>query len=127
MKRSNALRRLTSSLLAVGSLTFAEPAAAHAMLERASPPVGGATGAPPTELRLRFSEAVEPAFSQIGLAGTDGGAISLGPVGLDPADARTLVAPILAPLAPGLYRVRWRAVSRDTHTTTGDFTFRVGP
>jgi methionine-rich copper-binding protein CopC len=29
-------------------------------------------------------------------------------------------------LGPGSYRVRWRALSVDTHTTEGSFTFHVG-
>jgi Uncharacterized protein, homolog of Cu resistance protein CopC len=30
------------------------------------------------------------------------------------------------PLAPGKYRVKWRALSADAHVTQGDFTFEVG-
>jgi methionine-rich copper-binding protein CopC len=33
----------------------------------------------------------------------------------------------LPPLAPGRYRVAWRAVSVDTHVTAGDYAFDVGP
>ena len=51
---------------------------------------------------------------------------ALGPIGLDPQDDRTLVVAVPATLPPGVYKVSWRAVSRDTHTTTGDFTFQVG-
>jgi methionine-rich copper-binding protein CopC len=29
-------------------------------------------------------------------------------------------------LAPGTYKVHWRVLSVDTHTTEGNFSFRVG-
>jgi copper resistance protein C len=32
----------------------------------------------------------------------------------------------LKSLSPGTYRVRWHALSVDTHKTEGSFTFRVG-
>jgi methionine-rich copper-binding protein CopC len=32
----------------------------------------------------------------------------------------------LKPLSPGTYKVQWRALSVDTHTTEGSFSFRVG-
>jgi methionine-rich copper-binding protein CopC len=33
----------------------------------------------------------------------------------------------LKPLTQGVYTVTWRAVSVDTHVTTGDFKFTVAP
>ncbi|HEY2662148.1 MAG TPA: copper resistance protein CopC [Caulobacteraceae bacterium] len=46
-------------------------------------------------------------------------------VSSDLADAKVLVGTVKAPLMAGVYRVQWRAVSRDTHRTTGAFTFKV--
>ncbi len=46
---------------------------------------------------------------------------------VDPGDDRKLVLPLGPPLPAGVYRVTWRVVSRDTHTTEGDFTFEVAP
>lgn len=120
------MRALILFLLAVSWLAYTSPAKAHAFLEQAAPKVGSTVDVSPTELRLRFSEAVEPAFSRITLATKDGGAIALGLVAVDSGDDRILVAVIPAPLPPGVYKVSWRAVSRDTHTTTGDFAFQVG-
>ena len=31
------------------------------------------------------------------------------------------------PLPPGTYKVRWQVLSKDTHTTEGNFSFTVGP
>lgn len=120
------MRTFILFLLAISWLAYAKPATAHAFLEQATPRVGSTVEASPPELWLRFSEAVEPVFSRIELATKDGGAIALGPLSVDPGDERTLVVAIPAPLPPGVYKVSWRAVSRDTHTTTGDFIFEVG-
>jgi methionine-rich copper-binding protein CopC len=91
---------------------------------RASPAVGRVVAAP-HELRLKFNEPVEAALSTITLVDAGGAAMALGPAATDPKDASVLVAAVKAPLAPGGYRVRWKAVSADTHKTGGDFTFQV--
>ena len=52
------------------------PAFAHAQLEKATPAVGG-TVASASEIRLEFSEGVEPKFSKVSVTGP-GGAVPLG-------------------------------------------------
>jgi copper resistance protein C len=108
-------------------LAHAPRAGAHAFLEQANPPVGGTASTPPKEIRLRFSEAIEPAFSHIKLATKAGDAVEIGPVSLDPNDSTQLVAAVSSALAPGVYKVSWRVVSVDTHSTAGDYTFEVKP
>ena len=49
-------------------------AEAHAFLDQAVPPVGGAVPASPKEIRLTFSESVETRFSGIELATSVGNA-----------------------------------------------------
>ena len=108
------------------SLAFAlaaSPALAHAQLEKATPPVGGAV-APPSQIRLEFSEGVEPRFSGLTLSGA-GGAAQLGAPKVEPGHQNVLIVPIARPLSPGLYTVRWHAVSVDTHHTQGTFEFTV--
>ena len=90
------------------------------------PPVGGTVPAAPREIRLTFSEAIEPAFSRIELATADGRPIGTAPVTVNPRDNTQLVL-ALPPLAPGRYRVKWRVVSIDTHATEGDYTFEIRP
>jgi methionine-rich copper-binding protein CopC len=106
---------------------IASQALAHAQLQKATPPVGGAVAVSPGELRLKFSEGVEPRFSGITLASEAGAAVPLGKASLDPADSATLVAPVPAPLKPGVYKVTWHVVSVDTHKTQGSFSFTVSP
>jgi methionine-rich copper-binding protein CopC len=96
---------------------------AHALLETASPPVGGTVSAP-SEITIHFSEGVEPKFSGIALSGAQG-AVPVGKANVAPGDDKALVAKIGRKLAPGEYTVKWHAVSVDTHHTQGDFTFTV--
>ncbi len=110
---------LAFALAATGAL-------AHAQLDHASPPVGG-TVASPSELRLTFTEGLEPKFSGLTLGAAGGGAAPLGAVGVDPSDAKIMVAKVAKPLAPGVYTVKWHAVSVDTHHTQGSFEFTVKP
>ena len=107
--------------------TFAPAALAHALLQKAIPAVGGTVSASPTEIRLKFSEGVEPHFSGIALTTQEGAAAPLGKPSVDPADNSTLIAPIPQALKPGVYTVTWHAVSVDTHKTQGSFEFTVQP
>ena len=78
------------------ALTFvfaASAAFAHAQLEKATPGVG-ATVASASEIRLKFSEGVEPRFSRISLTAADGAAVPLGAASTQPGDATVFVAPI---------------------------------
>jgi copper resistance protein C len=98
---------------------------AHAQLEKATPAVGG-TVASPSEIRLEFSEGVEPKFSKVSVTGP-GGAVPLGAAKTDAGNPAVLIAPISKALPPGVYKVHWQAVSVDTHHTQGTFEFTVKP
>ncbi len=111
------------------SLAFALAAGAafaHAQLDKAVPPVGG-TVTSPAEIRLKFTEGVEPRFSGIVLAGEGGAAVPLGAPSVDSADNSVLIAKVAKTLPPGVYTVTWHAVSVDTHKTQGSFSFTVKP
>lgn len=111
---------------ALGMLCMPGVAVAHAMLERASPMVGSTVHAAPAAISLRFSEAIEPALSSISVARADGIAVPLAAPTVTERGT-VLVAAVRSAMAPGLYRVRWRVVSVDTHVTQGDFSFRIAP
>ncbi len=111
------------------SLAFALAAGAalaHAQLDKAVPAVGGTVASPP-EIRLKFTEGVEPRFSGIALSSEGGAAVPLGAPSVDPADDSVLIAKVPKTLPPGVYTVTWHAVSVDTHKTQGSFTFTVKP
>jgi methionine-rich copper-binding protein CopC len=117
----------TNILKIAPSLAFALAATqvfAHAQLEKATPAVGG-TVAPPSEIRLEFSEGVEPKFTGVTLTSASGKSVPVGPAKTETGNAAVLIVPIGKPLSPGIYTVRWHAVSVDTHHTQGTFEFTV--
>jgi methionine-rich copper-binding protein CopC len=114
-------------LLAVMAAGLSAAAArSHAFLDHAVPPVGGTLAASPPEIRLFFSEAIEPRFSEIELTSIDGRPVKTGPATVDPRDEMQFVLPVPA-LPSGRYKVSWHVVSFDTHPTQGDFTFEIKP
>jgi hypothetical protein len=105
---------------------FVPPAGAHAFLDHALPAVGSAVHAPPSQVKLWFTQKLEPAFSRLGVTDQGGTQVDKGDGQVDAADP-TLLRVSLPQLAPGTYRVTWRVLSVDTHVTEGDFTFEVAP
>jgi copper resistance protein C len=114
---------IAASLALICGATTA--AFAHAQLEKAIPAVG-ATVAGPSEIRLEFSEGVEPKFSKVSVTGPSG-AVPLGAAKTESGNQAVLIAPISKPLPAGVYKVHWQAVSVDTHHTQGTFEFTVKP
>ena len=104
---------------------LAGAAAAHPDIVAASPSPGAAVSARPTELRLSFSEPLFVNFSGVVVTDGRGKRVSTGRPKLAPGDAKVLVVPLKAPLAPGTYTVQWHAVSADTHRITGSYRFTV--
>ena len=97
---------------------------AHAFLKDAEPKVGSTIETSPGEIRIRFTENIEPAFSSIQVFDASGKEVDKHDVHLDRSD-RALLHVSLPRLGAGIYKVVWRVVSVDTHVTNGNFTFRV--
>jgi copper resistance protein C len=97
---------------------------AHAFLKDAEPRVGSTVQTSPNEVRIRFTENIEPAFSRIQVFNASGNEVDKRDVHLDPSD-HALLHISLPQLGVGTYKVVWRVVSVDTHVTNGNFTFRV--
>ena len=97
---------------------------AHAFLKDANPEVGGTVQTSPSEVRIRFTENIEPAVSSIQVFDASGKEVDKRDLHLDGSD-HALLHISLPPLGVGTYKVTWRVVSVDTHVTNGDFTFRV--
>jgi methionine-rich copper-binding protein CopC len=120
------LRRHLASLVLLTAALLPGAALAHAFLDHAIPAVGSSVTAPPPELRLFFTQELEPSFSGLTVSGGDGQAIATGSASVDPQNPAQMVLK-LPLLAPGHYRVSWHAVSVDTHRTEGSFTFDIQP
>jgi len=114
-------------VLSLGALLFlASGAGAHAFLDRADPPVGSTVRTAPAQVRIWFTEELEPAFSRILVFNQAGQQVDKRDSQTDPGNAAILRIS-LPSLTPGTYKVVWRVLSVDAHITDGDFTFQVAP
>jgi methionine-rich copper-binding protein CopC len=104
-------------LLATGEAT------AHAVLDHAEPRVGNTVATAPREVTLWFTQKLEPAFSTITVTNAAGQRVDTGKTRV----SGSQMSVSLRPGGPGTYRVVWRVLSVDTHTTDGSFSFKVGP
>ena len=97
-------------------------ARAHAFLDHASPLVGSTVPAAPHEVVLTFTQNLEPAFSTAQVTDSGGARVDQGKAQVS---GNTMTVGLKA-LGPGSYKVHWHALSVDTHSTEGAFTFHVG-
>jgi copper resistance protein C len=112
---------IASTLTALAFLS-GSPAFAHAFLDHASPPVGGTVATAPRELTLSFTQKLEPAFSTVQVTGPNGAQLDQGKARISGNTMRVSIKSA----GPGAYHVHWHALSVDTHTTQGNYTFHVG-
>jgi methionine-rich copper-binding protein CopC len=120
----NAMTRFFAAIFV--SLMGIAGAGAHAVLDHGVPLAGDTISISPQQVRLSFSERVEPAFSRVELATAEGQIITTAAATIDPGDRAELVLQV-PPLAPGRYKVTWHVVSADTHRTQGDYVFEIKP
>jgi len=99
-----------------------DAARAHAFLDHASPLVGSTVPAAPHEVVLTFTQNLEPAFSTVQVTDSGGARVDEGKAQVS---GNTMTIGLKA-LGPGSYKVHWHALSVDTHSTEGAFTFHVG-
>jgi hypothetical protein len=117
--------RLIAAAFVLAELLIAPAAVrAHAFLDHADPAVGSTVPAPPTVIHLWFTQELEPAFSWVTVTDRSGASVNDGAATIDPSNKSELTVK-LKPLSSGTYTVKWHALSVDTHTTEGDFTFQV--
>ncbi|HEV2301848.1 MAG TPA: copper resistance protein CopC [Stellaceae bacterium] len=113
--------------LALALLALAAPRAqAHAFLDHASPSVGSTVHGSPPAVQLFYTQNLEPAFSTVQVVDANGKQVDKGNKTVDPKNPAELEIS-LNTLPPGDYKVIWRVLSVDTHTTEGKFTFTVAP
>jgi copper resistance protein C len=114
-----------ASLISIAPLLLlltAGEASAHAELDRAEPRVGNKVASPPRVVTLWFTQKLEPAFSTITVTNAAGERIDAGKTRV----SGSQMSISLRAGGSGTYRVNWRVLSVDTHTTEGNFTFQVG-
>lgn len=114
---------LAAVWLALGTATHAD---AHASLERANPMPGAVLVQAPSDIRLQFTEPVDPKFTSVAVFAADGRRVDHGTPQVD-ATSPTTVAVSVESLSEGIYSIPWRALSTvDGHVTQGAFSFAVG-
>ena len=100
---------------------------AHAHLDSATLAITETVTASPAELDLKFSEALELKFSGVIVVGPDNAAVATGAASFAKGDETTLIVPVSATLAAGIYTVDWHVLSKDGHKSHGSYTFTVKP
>ena len=103
------------------SLLFSTPAQAHAMLDHASPGVGSTVASSPGQVTLYFTQQLEPKFSGAEVRNAFGARLDKGK-----SVSGNVMRVSVGTLPAGAYTVTWHALSVDTHTTQGSFSFHVG-
>lgn len=119
-----ALRRVLVLVLLAVPLLAAGLADAHAKLARSDPPASSTLRGTPPEVRLWFTENLEPAFSAAQLLDGERRQVDGAVAQVDAVNA-ALLRMRLPALGPGQYRVVYRVVSVDSHVTAGELTFRI--
>jgi len=108
--------------LVIGSL-YASFAHAHAKIDVAEPKADSELSAAPKEIRLHFTDTLEPAFSKIILLDAKNATVKLPKTVVGKADAKTMSAQ-LPVLSAGQYQVRWTIMTRDGHKVKGEYRFK---
>ncbi len=108
----------------VVALAGGELAVAHAFLDHAEPKVGAEVKVSPAEVKIWFTEEIEPAFSKVEVLDGAGKEVDKKDFHLDGKDKKLAIVSVPV-LAAGKYKVTWEVVAADTHKTQGDFSFTV--
>lgn len=103
---------------------FASSACAHAKLQNSVPPNGATLSTAPSELRLQYNEAVEPAMSSVKVLGPDSRPVAVDKAEGLKADDKVLLVKVPR-LPAGAYRVEWSTMGYDGHRTKGTVGFTV--
>ena len=119
-----AIRPVIVSLALFAFAASAPTVHAHAYLDHASPLVGSTVKSAPSEVRLWFTQSLEPKFTSAQVRASNGSVVGTG--GVDAADPKQIVIRVRA-LPAGSYKVFWKVLSVDTHRTEGSFGFQVSP
>jgi methionine-rich copper-binding protein CopC len=105
-------------------LIGASAALAHSELRQAQPAPNSRHKSPPSEIKLYFSERLEPVYSTVRVVDAHGAEVDRHDAHVDPLDPLVLRVS-LKPLDPGAYIVNWRTLSLDPHMSQGHFSFQV--
>jgi methionine-rich copper-binding protein CopC len=112
------------SLTCIAVLITQSSAWAHAFLDHADPAVGSRISQAPTQVKIWFTQNLEPTFSSVQVQDTRGKEVDKKDAHVD-SKKQSLLVVTLPKLPSGTYTVIWRVVSVDTHKTQGHFEFTI--
>ena len=112
------------SLVVLLFLALQIHAQAHAFLDHADPRVGSTIAQSPPEVKVWFTQNLEPAFSKLEVQDAQGKVVDKKDAHID-AKEKASFEVSLPPLKSGTYTVIWHVVSVDTHRTQGRFQFTL--
>ena len=129
----NTVRRRVGALLAaavlalMAVLTLADPASAHAVLQRTTPGVGQEVDTAPTDVLLHFGESVSLNERSLYVLDSAGKRVDEGsPKHPSGGSASDVTVALESNLPKGAYTVVWAVVSADSHPVRGSFSFGYG-
>jgi len=122
--RPHSVKSIAPLALVLAVCALAGAAAGHAMLQRTEPRVESRVKRSPDEVKLYFTEPLEPAYSSVRVVNDRGRQVDRGDSRVDRSNP-VLLRVTLPVLPPGTYRVRWRVLAIDADVTEGGFAFRV--
>lgn len=117
----------TAALLTVAlSITATSShAMRHLKLNKSFPTKDTTVTVSPAAIKLWLSEPADLAASSIKLRNVTGTPVALAKLSHDSIKDAPLEAKLVKPIAPGMYVVDWKAMSKDGHVVKGVFGFRV--
>ena len=114
---------LVAATLGTSGSAHATPTELHFQLVKSDPAGDTVVGQAPAAVKLWFSQEPEIEGARVRVMGPDEVLVTMGDVHQDEADKTLVSAAILGELQPGTQTVIWRAMGRDGHVVTGEFTF----
>jgi len=97
----------------------------HLHLERSEPMADSTVAAPPTAIRLWFSQPVQLGVTRVHLADAARRPVEVSAPRLGEGRNAPVIVDIGGTVAAGGYTVSWRTMARDGHVVSGSFGFRV--
>jgi methionine-rich copper-binding protein CopC len=125
MRHNNRTPKLCLSAFAVAAyFALPCPAYAHAILVKSQPVKDATVTVTPTQVDVWFNDKVGSEYKALAVIDSNGKRFDNKDVAQETFDQSHMFATV-QPLPPGVYTVRYRVVSIDTHIVTGKFQFSV--
>lgn len=122
---ASSLLRIFATTLFFGTCLGASGAWAHGNLVKAVPAQHATLSTAPDRVQLWFSQRLEVAFCSLVVTDAADNSVDKGDMKVAVDDPK-LLSVGLKPLAPGVYTVKFRALSVDGHVVANHFLFTVG-